>query len=130
MLQTFNTPVLDANLNFFRLPLHHNYTVPLVDQVNQWVAYASVVLPHPPRETLTTWWIGINDTGDTTTNTTVRLIGVEVINMHDCESIQITNFTAFWEEEMGSYFKAVVSIDISLTLISLYDRRNWPIPMA
>ncbi|KAH0586247.1 hypothetical protein H2248_007499 [Termitomyces sp. 'cryptogamus'] len=70
------------------LPLHHIFTVPLVDQVNQWIAYASMVLPHLSNETLTTWWIGINDTGDTTGNTT------------------ITNFTAFWEEEMTSYFKA------------------------
>ncbi|KAG5352088.1 hypothetical protein C0989_003887 [Termitomyces sp. Mn162] len=29
-----------------------------------------MVLPHLSNETLTTWWIGINDTGDTTGNTT------------------------------------------------------------
>lgn len=54
-----------------RLPRHHDFTVPLVDQVKQWIVYASAVIPHPPRETLTAWWIGINDTGDTVDNHTV-----------------------------------------------------------
>ena len=57
-----------------RLPLHHEFTIPLVDQVNQWVTYGSRVIPHPPDETLTTWWIGINDTGDSNRNTTVRVL--------------------------------------------------------
>jgi hypothetical protein len=50
------------------LPLHHNYTIPLVDQVAQYVKYASKVLPHPKGKTLTAWWIGINDTGDVLNN--------------------------------------------------------------
>ena len=54
------------------LPLHHNFSVDLVDQVRQWALYASDVVPHPPEETLTAFWIGINDTGDTLQNTTVR----------------------------------------------------------
>ncbi|KAK0464468.1 uncharacterized protein EV420DRAFT_1618320 [Desarmillaria tabescens] len=61
---------IDADL----LPRHHDFTVPLVDQVNQWV-------------TLTAWWIGINDTGDTVDNHT------------------ITDINAFWETEMQSYFQ-------------------------
>lgn len=48
-----------------RLPLHHNFTVDLVDEVKQWVQFASHVVPHPAAETLVAWWIGINDTGDT-----------------------------------------------------------------
>jgi len=55
------------------LPLHHNFTVPLVDQVNQWVTYASKVIPHPVGETLTAWWIGINDTGDSLGNSSACL---------------------------------------------------------
>jgi hypothetical protein len=43
------------------------------DQVNQWVTYASKVIPHPVAETLTAWWIGINDTGDTLTNASARV---------------------------------------------------------
>ncbi|KAG7440876.1 uncharacterized protein BT62DRAFT_909739 [Guyanagaster necrorhizus] len=78
---------IDGNL----LPLHHDFTVPLVDQVNQWVLYASEAIPHPLRETLTAWWIGINDTGDTVDNHT------------------ITDINAFWEAEMSSYFGAVQS---------------------
>ncbi|SJL07440.1 uncharacterized protein ARMOST_10790 [Armillaria ostoyae] len=78
---------IDANL----LPRHHDFTVPLVDQVKQWVVYASEAIPHPLRETLTAWWIGINDTGDTVDNHT------------------ITDINAFWETEMLSYFRAVQS---------------------
>jgi len=57
-----------------RLPLHHEFTIPLVDQVDQWITYGSRVIPHPSDETLTTWWIGINDTGDSNRNTTVRVL--------------------------------------------------------
>ncbi|KAF8158099.1 hypothetical protein B0H34DRAFT_845475 [Crassisporium funariophilum] len=71
------------------LPLHHNFTIPLVDQVKQWAQFAANVIPHPPSQTLTTWWIGINDTGDTISNAT------------------ITDFSAFWNTEMTSYFNAV-----------------------
>ena len=60
------------------LPLHHNFSVDLVDQVRQWALYASDVVPHPPEETLTAFWIGINDTGDTLQNTTVRLLDVRL----------------------------------------------------
>ena len=55
-----------------RLPLHHPFTLPLVDQVRQWAINAADVVPHPVGETLTTWWIGINDTGDTVGNASVR----------------------------------------------------------
>jgi len=71
------------------LPLHHTFTTPLVNQVQQWVQFAADVIPHPSGETLTTWWIGINDTGDTLNNAT------------------ILDFNAFWELEMTSYFNAV-----------------------
>ncbi|EPQ54447.1 hypothetical protein GLOTRDRAFT_139034 [Gloeophyllum trabeum ATCC 11539] len=76
---------IDPNL----LPPHHNFSVQLTTQVAQYVTYAADVLPHPPNETMTAWWIGINDTGDTLNNAT------------------ITDFNAFWEEEMSSYFRAV-----------------------
>lgn len=52
--------------------MHHNFTVPLVDQVNQWEQYAADILPNSPDSTLVAWWIGINDTGDTLKNATVR----------------------------------------------------------
>ncbi|KAL1668786.1 hypothetical protein GGF50DRAFT_123753 [Schizophyllum commune] len=75
---------IDADL----LSLHHDFTVPLVDQVQQYAEYAANVLSHPEGETLTAWWIGINDTGDTVGNTTL-------------------DFVEFWEEEMKSLFEAV-----------------------
>ncbi|KAF8957252.1 hypothetical protein BDZ97DRAFT_1906861 [Flammula alnicola] len=78
-----------ADIDGTLLPLHHNFTIPLVDQVKQWIEFAADIIPHPVGQTLTTWWIGINDTGDTITNAT------------------ITDFKAFWDVEMTSYFKAV-----------------------
>ncbi|KAF9468508.1 hypothetical protein BDZ94DRAFT_1287020 [Collybia nuda] len=87
--QLWNFAFAGADIDTALLPPHHNYTIPLVDQVKQWVTYASTIIPHPVGETLTTWWIGINDTGDTINNAT------------------ITDFDAFWELEMTSYFKAV-----------------------
>ncbi|TFY68387.1 hypothetical protein EVG20_g3574 [Dentipellis fragilis] len=78
-----------ADIDKSLLPLHHNFTVDLVGQVHQWAHYASSVLPRTPASaTLTAWWIGINDTGD--------VLG------HN-----ITDFGAFWREEMASYFGAV-----------------------
>lgn len=65
MLKLLDILFLLDQIIFHRLPLHHNFTIPLVDQVNQWATYASDVIPHPKGETLTAWWIGINDTGDT-----------------------------------------------------------------
>ncbi|KAJ7134696.1 hypothetical protein C8R44DRAFT_610060 [Mycena epipterygia] len=87
--QLWNFAFAGSDIDGALLPLHHNFTIPLVDQVNQWITYASNVIPHPSGETLTAWWIGINDTGDTLGNAS------------------ITDFNAFWETEMNSYFTAV-----------------------
>ncbi|KDQ25587.1 hypothetical protein PLEOSDRAFT_1085077 [Pleurotus ostreatus PC15] len=81
-----------ADIDGSLLPLHHDFTVPLTDQVKQWLNFASKVLPRPPAETLTAWWIGINDTGDTLNNAT------------------ITDFTAFWSTEIESLFRSVVRL--------------------
>ncbi|KAF9046391.1 hypothetical protein BJ165DRAFT_1403852 [Panaeolus papilionaceus] len=78
-----------ADISGKLLPLHHVWTIPLVDQVDQWSRFAADVIPHPDDRTLTTWWIGINDTGDTLSNTT------------------ITDFDVFWNQEMDTYFQAV-----------------------
>ncbi|OBZ71416.1 hypothetical protein A0H81_08770, partial [Grifola frondosa] len=78
-----------ADIDKSLLPLHHNFTIDLVDEVKRWAAYAADVIPHPAHETLTAWWIGINDTGDTLNNAT------------------ITDIHAFWETEMASFFSAV-----------------------
>ncbi|KAF5315101.1 hypothetical protein D9619_007371 [Psilocybe cf. subviscida] len=88
--QLWNFAFAGADIDGTLLPLHHNFTIPLVDQVKQWLTYAADIIPHPAEETLTTWWIGINDTGDTVTNAT------------------ISDFNAFWNVEMASYFSAVV----------------------
>ncbi|GJJ15599.1 hypothetical protein Clacol_009877 [Clathrus columnatus] len=87
--QLWNFAFAGADISGDLLPLHHNFTVPLVDQVKQWTNYGADVIPHPEDESLVIWWIGINDTGDTVKNTS------------------ITNFTAFWEQEVKVYFEAV-----------------------
>jgi len=87
--QLWNFAFAGSDIDGTLLPLHHNFTIPLVDQVKQWMEFAADIIPHPVDQTLTTWWIGINDTGDTITNAT------------------ITDFNAFWEVEMASYFNAV-----------------------
>ncbi|PIL34580.1 hypothetical protein GSI_03359 [Ganoderma sinense ZZ0214-1] len=86
--QLWNFAFSGADVDKALLPLHHNFSVDLVDQVQEWALYGSDVVPHPPEETLTAFWIGINDTGDTLYNTTL-------------------DFKAFWELEMQSLFGAV-----------------------
>ncbi|TRM64119.1 hypothetical protein BD626DRAFT_456576 [Schizophyllum amplum] len=101
-IQLWDFAFAGADIDAALLPLHHDFTVPLVDQVYQWATYAADVLPHPAGKTLTTWWIGINDTGDTASNTTL-------------------DFGAFWEEEMSSYFAAVQkAYDSGLNLAHLF----------
>ncbi|KAJ3811872.1 hypothetical protein F5876DRAFT_88058 [Lentinula aff. lateritia] len=85
----WNFAFAGSDIDAALLPRHHNFTTSLVEQVAQWTEYASDVLPHPENETLTFWWIGINDTGDTMNNAS------------------IIDFAAFWETEMTSYFNAV-----------------------
>ncbi len=79
----------------------------LVDQVQEWASYASDVVPHPPEETLTAFWIGINDTGDTVHNTTVMPFMSSSRRLPDMFAVQL-DFKAFWELEMQSLFGAVV----------------------
>lgn len=47
-------------------PLHHNFTVSLVNQIKQYAEYGHSTLSRflPASETLVTIWIGINDVGD------------------------------------------------------------------
>ncbi|KAJ3557816.1 hypothetical protein NM688_g1269 [Phlebia brevispora] len=87
--QLWDFAFADADIDPKILPLHHDFSVDLVDQVKQWATYAADVIPHPPEKTLTAWWIGISDTGDSFDNTT------------------IADWTTFWHSELRSYFNAV-----------------------
>ncbi|KAE9400471.1 hypothetical protein BT96DRAFT_1097653, partial [Gymnopus androsaceus JB14] len=87
--QLWNFAFAGADISADLLPRHHNFTTSLVEQVAQWATYASDVLPHPEDETLTFWWIGVNDVGDSLNNAS------------------ILDIAAFWEMEMISYFNAV-----------------------
>ncbi|KAH9940139.1 uncharacterized protein BXZ73DRAFT_99136 [Epithele typhae] len=86
--QLWNFAFSGADVEKSLIPLHHNFSVDLVDQVREWATYGSDVVPHPANETLTAFWIGINDTGDTLVNTTL-------------------DYKAFWEKEMDALFGAV-----------------------
>ncbi|KAM5533141.1 hypothetical protein V8D89_013189 [Ganoderma adspersum] len=86
--QLWNFAFAGAQIDKTLLPLHHSFTVDVTDQVRQWATYAADVIPHPPNETLVAWWIGINDTGNTVSNSTA-------------------DSTPFWNREMESLFGAV-----------------------
>jgi len=63
------------------LPLHHNITTPLVDQVRQFVDnnVLSIIPKKPDSARLTAWWIGINDTGD--------ILGRNARFLHCCKTL-------------------------------------------
>ncbi|KKY25575.1 putative lysophospholipase a [Diplodia seriata] len=60
-----------ADISAEYLPLHHNYTVDLDDQVKQWDLYARETLDLEPADTLVAFWIGINDINDSAKFTNV-----------------------------------------------------------
>ncbi|KAJ5087520.1 hypothetical protein N7456_011136 [Penicillium angulare] len=55
-----------ADISTEYTPLHHNFTVSLVNQVKQYAEYGHSTLTRllPTSETLVAIWIGINDVGD------------------------------------------------------------------
>lgn len=55
-----------ADISVEYLPLHHNWSVQLVNQTEQFLLYGQPVLKNiiDPDSTLTAVWIGINDIGD------------------------------------------------------------------
>ncbi|CAG8957265.1 hypothetical protein HYFRA_00010687 [Hymenoscyphus fraxineus] len=55
-----------ANVDTIYTPLHHNYTVPFVDQIRQWETYAEPILPVDHSKALVAVFIGINDINDLT----------------------------------------------------------------
>jgi phospholipase/lecithinase/hemolysin len=79
-------------------PLHHNFTVSLVNQVKQFVEYANPVLESDVRidkeKTLVAVWIGINDIGDSDTYNTKYNI----------------SFPAFYNEIVGTLFDSVQDV--------------------
>ncbi|CAE6402315.1 unnamed protein product [Rhizoctonia solani] len=86
----WNFAFAGADIDPAILTLHHDYTVDMTEQVDQWVqAWKSKLLKAPAKSSLAAFFIGINDTGDVS--------GWK----------NITDWTAFWNTEMDSYFKAV-----------------------
>ncbi|KAJ5655183.1 hypothetical protein N7507_007133 [Penicillium longicatenatum] len=55
-----------ADISTEYTPLHHNFTVPIVDQIKQYATYGHNTLSKflKTSETLVAVWIGINDVGD------------------------------------------------------------------
>lgn len=68
-IQLWNFAFAGADISEALLPLHHNYTIPLVNQTQQYLTYADKVLTRPPvklnkSKALVAIWIGINDIND------------------------------------------------------------------
>jgi lysophospholipase L1-like esterase len=61
---TFFFPYIETISDLFSTPLHHPYSVSLVNQILQWSKYALPVLKPNLSKTLVAVWIGINDIGD------------------------------------------------------------------
>lgn len=86
----WNFAFAGADIDPSILTLHHNYTVDMTEQVGQWEqAKGGHLLEVPTNNSLAAFFIGINDTGDTARWT------------------NITDWTAFWNTELDSYFNLV-----------------------
>ncbi|KAF2796025.1 carbohydrate esterase family 16 protein [Melanomma pulvis-pyrius CBS 109.77] len=74
------------------LPLHHNYTVPLVNQTQQYLTYAEPVIGKKMNKgrALVAVWIGINDVNDSVK----QLVGVSL--------------KEFWDTLVATVFKETV----------------------
>ncbi|KAL3466393.1 hypothetical protein BJX64DRAFT_13840 [Aspergillus heterothallicus] len=84
-----------ADISAELLPLHHDYTTSLVNQVSQYITYAHPVLVPQivkPRDTLVAIWIGINDINDSADNST------------------ITSFPAFYDTLMTALFDSLAKL--------------------
>ncbi|KAG8732843.1 hypothetical protein FRC10_000575 [Ceratobasidium sp. 414] len=82
----WNFAFAGADIDPAILTLHHNYTVDLTEQA-------------PGDCSMAAFFIGINDTGDTSKWT--NSLGLS------CSWYQITDWTTFWNTELDSYFNAV-----------------------
>lgn len=73
-------------------PQHHNYTVPLVNQTQQFLTYAQPTLSKfvNPKRTLVAFWIGINDINDS--------------------AKYAVDFPSFYDKLIGTLFEAVQTI--------------------
>lgn len=78
------------------LPLHHNYTVPLVDAISQWDTFARDVIPVDTSRALATVWIGINDIGDS--------------DMLIFPTENATSFSSFYTEIIATEFEALEKV--------------------
>ncbi|KAK6088997.1 lysophospholipase a [Seiridium cupressi] len=79
------------------LPLHHNYTVPLVNQTQQYLTYADSILTRAPirlnkRKSLVAIWIGINDVNDSLAS-----------------KPNGTSYEDFWDAELSAVFTQSVT---------------------
>lgn len=77
-------------------PLHHSYTVSLVNQILQWSKYALPILKPNLSKALVAVWIGINDISDSAKYTFPRN--------------SATNFEEFYSEIIETEFQALESL--------------------
>ena len=88
-IQLWNFAFAGADVSEEFLPLHHDYTIPLVNQTQQYLTYAEPVIGKKmdKRHALVTVWIGINDVNDSVK--------------------QLTNVSLpkFWAKEISAVFE-------------------------
>jgi len=78
------------------LPLHHNFTVPLVDAITQWSTFARPVIPVNLAKALVTVFIGINDISDS--------------DNFVFPTENATSFPSFYSEIIATEFEAIEKI--------------------
>jgi lysophospholipase L1-like esterase len=77
-------------------PLHHNYTIPFVDEIKQWNTYARPVLPVDLPNALVAVFIGINDISDSSKYTFPRN--------------NASDFPSFYKKIIATEFEALETV--------------------
>ncbi|KXJ88166.1 hypothetical protein Micbo1qcDRAFT_214807 [Microdochium bolleyi] len=115
------------------LPLHHDYTVPMVNQTQQYLSYAHQTLSprfrHPDRsDVLVAVWIGINDINDIKLAPTPGLSQDEQLKLYS-EKYDAIN-AALFEQSIVPLHKQAGFRNFLFMNIPPYDRApgNLPLP--
>ncbi|KAL1637704.1 hypothetical protein SLS58_009129 [Diplodia intermedia] len=98
-----------ADISAEYLPLHHNYTVDLDDQVKQWDLYARETLDLEPADTLVAFWIGSVCT-PLPLNRIDRLMQRQrsINDINDSAKFTNVSFPAWYETLVKKWFDSVV----------------------
>lgn len=90
-IQLWDFAFAGADVSEKYLPLHHNYTIPLVNQTQQYLTWAEPVIGRgmDKRRALVAVWIGIND-------------------INDSMGLKNVSYPEFWDRIVGTAFEETV----------------------